>query len=74
MYSKENYKKDVNYFIQKNGYIPAEIGKLTYKIFINHQRDIDDSLYDKLLDIANMEMGEEFEMSEEEFNTFLKKL
>jgi len=74
MYTKEIYKKEILQEIKDNGYNPIMIAKITYKIFMKHQREMDQEVYEKLLDIANMEMGPEFEMTEEEFNQFLKKM
>lgn len=74
MYTKEIYKKEILQKIKDNGYDPNTVAKLTYNIFIKHQREMDHEVYEKLLDIANMEMGPEFEMTEEEFNQFLQKM
>lgn len=74
MYTKRDYKNEILRIVQEQGYNPSVIGNLTYKIFMTHQRDIDNVLYEKLLDITNMEMGPEFEMTEEEFKKFLDEI
>lgn len=74
MYTKEIYKKEILQKIKDNGYDPNTIAKITYDIFMKHQLEMDNEVYEKLLDIANMEMGTEFAMTEEEFNKFLKKM
>lgn len=74
MYTKETYKKEILQVIKENGYDANRIAKITYKIFMEYQREIDDKLYEILLDIANMEMGPEFEMNEEKFNQLLQEM
>lgn len=74
MYTKEIYKKEILQAIKDNGYDSNTVAKITYKIFMKHQRDMDHEVYEKLLDIVNMEMESEFEMTEEEFNQFLQKM
>lgn len=74
MYTKENYKREILQAIKEKGYNPNFVAKRTYQIYMNHIREIDRELREKLLDIVNMEMGAEFEMTEEEFNQFLQKM
>lgn len=74
MYTKESFKKEICEFIEKNSYAPDLVAKKAYQIYSEHIRDIDKELRDKLLDIANMDMGPEFELSEDEFNEFLKNM
>jgi hypothetical protein len=73
MYTKSDYKKDIITFINKNGYDASLVAKRTYEIFMSHQRNIDEHLYDLLLDISNMDMGDEFELTEADFISFLNK-
>lgn len=73
-YTKEMFKPEIISLIAKNGYDPIAIAKTTSKIFFRHQADIDLYLRDKMLDIMTMEDGPEFELTEEEFNDFLKKI
>ena len=74
MYSKELFKKEIKLYIDKNGYEPAHVAKQAYQIYETHVRNIDHDLREKLLDIANMDMGPEFELTEEEFNLFLESI
>ena len=74
MYTIENYKDEINKIINLNGYDPIIVAKKTYKIYFNHIREIDKNTRDILLDIATMEDGPEFEMTETEFNQFLQKI
>lgn len=74
MYTKDIYKTEIINLISEKGYDPVLIAKRTYELYMNHMREIDRELREKLLDIANMEMGAEFEMTEEEFNDFLNKI
>lgn len=74
MYTKESFKKEIREFIEKSGYDSDLVAKKAYQIYSEHIRDIDRELRDKLLDIANMDMGPEFEMSEDEFNEFVKNM
>jgi hypothetical protein len=74
MYTKNMYKENIFNFIKNNGYDAKIISKETFKIFCDHQKDIDDILYEKLIDIFTMEEGPEFEMTEEEFRKFINKL
>lgn len=71
MYTKDAYKIEMNKLISHKGYHPALIANRTYEIYIDHAREIDRELRERLLDIANMEMGAEFEMTEEEFKKFI---
>lgn len=74
MYTKKNFKNDAKTLIESCGYDPIKMAKMAYDKFSEHQRDIDNELYEKLLDVANMEMGEEYEMTEDEFNKFLDEI
>ena len=73
-YSKEIFKNEISTLINRNGYDPVSIAKHTSKIFFSHQADIDLGLREEMLDIMTMEDGPEFEMTEEEFNEFLKNI
>lgn len=74
MYTKEHYKKEILELMKSQGYNPVIVAKVTFSIFMNHQRDLDSCLYEKMLDIANMDMGQEFEMTETEFKEFIEKM
>lgn len=74
MYTKNNYRSDMEKFILENGYIPTVIAKKSYNIYMDHASEIDKIMRDILLDVANMENGPEFEMSEEEFKKFLSEM
>ena len=74
MYTKYNFKNDAKKMIKSSGYDPVKMAKMAYGKFSEHQRDIDNELYEKLLDIANMEIGKEYEMTEEEFKKFLEEM
>ncbi len=74
MYTKEIYIKKIKDWIKKNGYNAAKIGNITFDIRIEHSREIDDRLDDALGDIAAMEGGPEFEMTEEQFYEYLDKI
>ncbi len=74
MYTKDIYKTEMKQLISKNGYDPKVIAKRAYEIYLDHMRDIDDEFRDKLLDVATMENGPEFEMTEKEFNNFLDEM
>lgn len=74
MYTKETFKKEICEYIEKNGYAPDLVAKKAYQIYSDHIREIDSDLRDKLLDIAGMDMGLEFELQAQEFNDYLSKL
>jgi hypothetical protein len=74
MYTKDDYKIEIKKFISNRDYDPTLIAKLTYEIYVDHAREINRELREKLLDVANMEMGPEFELTENEFKDFLDKL
>jgi len=74
MYTKNDFKIEIKKVINDNGYDAEIIAKETYKIYVEHVREIDRELREKLLDIATMEMGPEFEMTEKEFMDFLDKM
>ncbi len=59
--------------IEKDGYDPVIVAKKSFFLFMNHQKDIDRNLYNILLDLANMEMGPEFELTKDEFLDYLEK-
>lgn len=73
MYTFNDYKKEIMQLVEKDGYDPVAVAKKSYFLFMHHQRDIDRKLYDILLDMANMDMGSEFELTKEEFIEYLKK-
>lgn len=73
-YSKEMFESDLNQLILENGYDPVLVAKYTSKQFGLRQADIDLYLRKKMLDIMTMEDGPEFEMSEDEFNEFIKNM
>lgn len=74
MYTKDDYISDMKRLILVNGYIPSLVAKKSYEIYMDHASEIDKKMRDILLDVATMENGQEFEMTEEEFNNFLKKI
>lgn len=74
MYEKEAFIRDINEFVTQHGYDPVLVAKKAYKIYEEHIREIDRNLREKILDVANMEMGPEFELTEKEFSDFLKKI
>ena len=74
MYTKNAYINDIRSFLADKEYDPALVAKKTYKIYIEHVREINPQLREKLLDITNMEMGQEFEMTQDEFMKFLNEL
>ncbi len=74
MYTKDVYKAEIIKLISDKGYNPILVAKRTYELYMDHVREIDRELREKLLDIANMEMGPEFEKTEDEFKDFLDKI
>lgn len=74
MYTKNDYKSDMKKLILDNGYIPNLIAKKSYEIYMDHASEINKKMRDVLLDIATMEDGPEFEMTEEEFKKFLEDI
>ena len=74
MYTKNDYRSDMEKLILENGYTPALIAKKSYEIYMDHASEIDKKMRDTLLNVATMENGPEFEMSEEEFKKFLSEI
>ncbi len=74
MYTKEMYSKEIKDWIKKNGYNAEKIGNITFDIRSRYWRETNQKLYDALGDIAAMEGGQEFEMTEEEFYNYLDKI
>lgn len=74
MYTSTNYKEDITKLIIDKGYDPVIVAKFTYQLFSAHQSDIDDDLYNKMIDIFTMEDGPEFEMTENEFMDFIEQM
>lgn len=74
MYTKDDFKNELLNYISTHPYDPANIGNLAYDLFSEHIREIDSHLREKMLDIANMEMGSEFEMTREELLEFLDNM
>jgi len=74
MYTKEIYIKEIKDWIKKNGYDAEKVGNITFDIRRKHWRETDRKLYDALGDIAAMEGGPEFELTEQQFYEFLEKM
>ncbi|OGT63806.1 MAG: hypothetical protein A3J38_08795 [Gammaproteobacteria bacterium RIFCSPHIGHO2_12_FULL_45_9] len=74
MYTKEMFKKDIQELISEKGYKPEKVGKKAFDLCMANIGEVDDELYNILMDVATMENGPEFEMTEEEFNQFLQKM
>lgn len=74
MYTKDDYKNEIQKFISVKGYHAAILAKHTYKIYLEYIRELDNNLRNNLLDIAAMESGPEYEMMEDEFNEYLNKM
>ena len=55
-------------------YDPIKIAKICFLFYNNYLPSIDDKLMDFLLRLVVMEEGEEFEMTEKEFRTFIEQL
>ena len=72
-FTKEMYKSEIKKFCE-SGYDPISVGKRTFSIFFEHQGDLDSKFREKLLDIAVMEEGPEFAMTEKEFYEFLDNM
>lgn len=74
MYTKADYKTEIEKLILVNGYVPTLIAKKSYEIYMDHVSDVDIKMRSILLDVATMENGPEFEMTEEEFKIFLEEM
>lgn len=74
MYTKEMYIDEIKNWIKKNGYDAEKIANLTFDIRLSNGLELDDNLYNALGDIAAMEGGPEFEMTEKQFYEFLEKI
>jgi hypothetical protein len=69
---KKMFINEIQQFCE-NSYDPVDVAKKTSSLFKRYQADVDLELRDLMLDIMTMEDGPEFEMSKEEFLTFLDK-
>lgn len=74
MYTKDQFRNEIRKVIVDKGYNTTLIAKNAYEIYVDHIREIDRDFRAHLLDIANMDMGPEFEMTEKEFNEFIEKM
>jgi hypothetical protein len=73
---RHDYKKYMEKLILTRGYDPVLIAKKTYEFYVDHASyiNINSPMHDILLDVATMENGPEYEMTEEEFKKILAEI
>ena len=74
MYTKDDYKADMEKLISDNEYDPILVAKTSYRIYMDNALRINKNIRGILLDVATMESGPEFEMTETEFREFLSEI
>ena len=73
MYTSADFRRDLESEMD-NGYDIVRIARFAFMIYQKHGGGLSQELDEKVLQVAAMEEGPEFEMTEDELRRFAKKL
>lgn len=76
IYTRYDFVKDINHFLEENGYDVDRVANYIYQIYLDNHITAsgDDQLYETVYLLMGMNAGPEFELNESEFRDIIGKL